>query len=95
MRYVAAVLAATGAAIWAIFIILRIQAVLDLRRLGPTPEPLIEWQFLIPLVGFIIVALLLKARRSGPAFAVAIVSVVMVMIFATGLAGSEFRFAPD
>jgi hypothetical protein len=95
MRYVAAVLAATGAAIWAIFIILRIQAVLDLRRVGRTAEPLIEWQFLIPLVGFIIVALLLKARQSGAAFAIAIVSAVIVMIFATGLAGSEFRFAPD
>jgi len=95
MRYVAAVLAAFGAVVWAIFIILRVQAVLDLRRHGATAEPLIEWQFLIPLVGFLVVALLLRARRSGPAFAVAIVSVVMVMIFATGLAGSEFRFAPD
>ena len=95
MRYVAAVLAAAGAVVWAVFMILRVQAVLDLRRLGPTAEPLIEWQFLIPLVGFIAVAALLRARRSGAAFAVAIVTVVMVMIFATGLAGSEFRFQPD
>ncbi|MDQ4088096.1 MAG: hypothetical protein M3177_08850 [Pseudomonadota bacterium] len=95
MRYVAAVLAAFGAVVWAIFIILRVQAVLDLRRVGRTAEPLIEWQFLIPLFGFLAVAALLRARRSGAAFAITIVSVVMVMIFATGLAGSEFRFEPD
>ncbi len=53
MRYVAAVLAAFGAVVWAIFVILRVLAVLDLRRYGRTAEPLIEWQFLIPLAGFI------------------------------------------
>ncbi|HEX8639739.1 MAG TPA: hypothetical protein VF704_01145 [Allosphingosinicella sp.] len=94
MRYVAAILAAFGATVWAIFVILRVQAVLDLRRTGETAEPLIEWQFLIPLAGFLAVAALLRARRSGPAFAVAIVATVIVTIFATGLAGSEFRFAP-
>lgn len=95
MRYVAAILAAAAAVVWAIFMILRVQAVLDLRRHGPSTEPLIEWQFLIPLVGFVAVAALLRAHRSGPAFAVAVVTAVMVMIFATGLAGSEFRFQPD
>lgn len=95
MRYVAATLGALAAVVWAIFIVLRVQAVLDLRRQGHATEELVEWQFLIPLVGMVAVAALLRARRSGPAFTVAVVTLVMVMIFATGLAGSEFRFAPE
>ncbi|HWT12705.1 MAG TPA: hypothetical protein VN231_08140 [Allosphingosinicella sp.] len=94
MRYVAGGLALLGAVVWTIFILSHVQTVLDLRRRGETAEPLLEWQFLIPVIGFVAVAWLLRERRSGPAFTVAVFTVVMVMIFATGLAGGQFRFAP-